>query len=178
MDPVADALEAGAGAGFDVRRWYSIDPLVEQMLAIQDVYTLILIGVVVAVVLGQLINTMFMSLYDRVREFGLMEALGSRRSNLFAMLIWESIILVVAGGLIGYAIAFAAVLWTGTVGIDLSQYGEMLSSLYIDPVIRPSLDAKPTLYIFGTIVATAVLAGILPAWRATRLKPAQAMRQI
>ena len=45
-----------------------------------------MVFVVVALVLGQLINTMFMSLYDRIREFGVMEALGSQRLNLFSML--------------------------------------------------------------------------------------------
>ena len=178
VDPAADALDAALGGRFDVERWYSIDPLIEQIIALQDVSTFILIGVVVAVVLGQLVNTMFMSLYDRVREFGLMEALGSRRRNLFAMLIAESLILVVAGGTIGYLLALLAVLWTGAVGIDLAAFGDTLGSLYIDSVIRPSLDGRSTAYVFGTIAATALLAGVLPAWRATRLDPAQAMRRI
>lgn len=178
VDPAADALVAEFGGSLDIRRWYNQDPLIEQMLAMQDASHLMLIGIVIAVVLGQLINTMFMSLYDRVREFGLMEALGSRRRNLFAMLIWESMILVFVGGSAGYLIAYAAILWTATVGIDLTAFGDTLGALYIDPVIRPSMDLKSTLYVLGTIVATALLAGLLPAWRATRLNPVEAMRQI
>lgn len=178
VDPLADALQAQFGGSLDIERWYNLNPLIEQMLAMQDAIHLMLIGIVVAVVLGQLINTMFMSLYDRVREFGLMEALGSRRRNLFGMLIWESIILVFAGGLCGYVIAYAAILWTAAVGIDLTAFGDTLGALYIDPVIRPVMDLKSTLYVLSTIVATALLAGLLPAVSATRLNPVEAMRQI
>ncbi|MDA1132232.1 MAG: ABC transporter permease [Proteobacteria bacterium] len=178
VDAVADALVAGVGQSLDIRRWYNQDPLIEQMLEMQDASHLIIIAVVISVVLGQLINTMFMSLYDRVREFGLMEALGSRRRNLFAMLLWESILLVSIGGFIGYAIAYGAILWTAAVGIDLSAFGDTLASMYIDPIIRPVIDLQSNLYLLGTIIVTAILAGLLPAWRATRLNPVEAMRQI
>lgn len=178
VDTVADSIGAGLEGQFDIRRWYNQDPLIETMLEFQDVSHFMLIGIVVAVVLGQLINTMFMSLYDRVREFGLMEALGSRRRNLFGMVIAESVILVVGGGVLGYSIALIAVLITGRTGIDLSFAAEMLASMYIDPIVRPTMDVRSSLYVGGTIVITAILAGLLPAWQATRLNPVDAMRQV
>lgn len=180
VDPLADALSSvGGGAEeFEVHRWYTQSPLIEATQSMLDAVYAVMIGVVVAVVLGQLINTMYMSLHDRVREFGLMEALGSARRNLFAMLIGESLILVFAGGAAGYLIALLAVGITGRSGIDLSAYAGALSALNMDTVIRPILDARATAYLLGTIVATAVLAGVLPAWRATRLNPVEAMRQI
>ena len=178
VDPLADSLVASVGDSFDIRRWYNQDPLIEAMLGFQDVSNFLLIAIVITVVLGQLINTMFMSLYDRVRELGLMEALGSRRRNLFGMLIVESMILVISGGTIGYLVALVAVLITGRTGIDLSFASDMLASLYIDPIIRPTMNLRSSLQLGATIVATAILAGLLPAWRATRLNPVDAMRQV
>jgi putative ABC transport system permease protein len=178
VDPVADTLAASAGDSFDVQRWYTQDLMISTILEFQNVSNFMLIAIVVVVVLGQLINTMFMSLYDRTREFGLMEALGSRRRNLFGMVIAESTILVVVGGVVGYAVAFVAVWITGRTGIDLSHASDMLASFYMDPVIRPSLDLRSSMQVGVTIIVTAILAGLLPAWRATRLNPIDAMRQI
>jgi putative ABC transport system permease protein len=48
----------------------------------------------------------------------------------------------------------------------------------MDPIIHPVMDLKITIYILATIAITALLAGVLPAWRATKLNPVEAMRQI
>ena len=176
-DDLAERIDLAPGE-FEIHRWYRQNPLLEATQSMQDVYYAIMIGVVIAVVLGQLINTMYMSLHDRLREFGLMEALGSARGNLFAMLIVESALLVFAGGALGYGIALVAVWITGQIGIDLSEYAGVVSALNLDTVIRPILDARATTYLAGTVVATALLAGVLPAWRATRLNPVEAMRQV
>lgn len=161
---------------YDVWPWYEQNPIIQQLIAMQDAFRFILVGIVVILVLGQLINTMFMSLHDRVREFGLMESLGSQRMNLFSMLIWESVILVSIGGTFGYLIAY--LIMTISSGIDLTAFGDTLGSLYIDSVVRPFIDLESTIFIFSTIFITAILTGLIPAWRATRLNPIEALRRI
>ena len=178
VDFLVDDFKNEFGSSIDARAWYQENPLINQMLGMQTAASSIMISVVVALVLGQLINTMFMSLYDRIREFGVMEALGSQRLNLFAMLITESMLVVFIGGLIGYGIAYVAVLYTAEVGIDLSLFGDTLGSLYVDSVLRPSIDLNSTILVFIAILITSILAGLFPAWRATKLNPIDSMRQV
>lgn len=178
-----EAIAAGLSArlaadSYEVMRWYDLDPFVKQTLELSGASTVIVLGVVISVVLAQIINTMLMSFYERVREFGLMDALGTRRVQLFAMVLWEGIVLVTIGGGAGCVLGVAATLYWGQVGIDLSSFAEATSLLYMDPVMRPVLAADSIVTILVTMAITAVLAGIYPALRAARLNPVEAMRKI
>ena len=166
------------GAQFEVQRWFDVDPFVQQIVESSDASIIFILAIVVVVVLGEIINTMFMSLYERIREFGLMEALGTGRRQLFSMLLWETTVLVSIGGGLGYLGAAILTAIYGRKGIDLTAFTETLSSLYMDPVIHPVMDLKITVLILATVAVTALLAGVLPAWRATKLNPVEAMRQI
>ena len=166
------------GAQFEVQRWFDVDPFVQQIVESSDASIIFILAIVVVVVLGEIINTMFMSLYERIREFGLMEALGTGCRQLFSMLLWETTVLVSIGGGLGYLGAAILTAIYGRKGIDLTAFTETLSSLYMDPVIHPVMDLKITVLILATVAVTALLAGVLPAWRATKLNPVEAMRQI
>jgi len=166
------------GQLFETQRWFDVDPFIQQIVESSDASIIFILAIVVVVVLGEIINTMFMSLYERTREFGLMEALGTGRRQLFAMLLWETTVLVSIGGALGYGGAAILTAIYGRRGIDLTAFTESLSSLYMDPIIHPVMDLKITVYILATIAVTALLAGVLPAWRATKLNPVEAMRQI
>ena len=152
--------------------------MVEQMLEFADVFTYVILAIVGAVVLAEIVNTMLMALHERVREFGLMAALGTRGAHLFAMLLWEGVILVVAGGAAGFALGAAAALFFGRVGIDLSAFADAFSFFYMSPIVYPVLTPDTSAKIIGAVLISAVLAGLYPAWRATRLNPVEAMREV
>ena len=178
-EAIADRLAASLPAdSYEVLRWYDLDPFVKQTLELSGASTAIILAVVISVVLAEIINTMLMSFYERVREFGLMDALGTRRIQLFAMVLWEGIVLVAIGGGLGCLVGVGATLYWGRVGIDLSSFAEATSLFYMDPVMRPILTVDSIITILVTMAITAVLAGIYPALRAARLNPVEAMRKI
>lgn len=174
-DRLAQTLDDG---DFEVMRWMDIDPMIQQWLEFSDTYTFFFVMPVIAVVVAQIINTMLMALHDRVREFGLMEALGTRKRQLFTMMLWESLILVVFGGSLGYACGAAAALHFGETGIDLSGFADAVTFVYMNPVLHPVVTVKSSLTILATALVTAIVAGFYPAWRATRLNPVEAMREL
>ena len=163
---------------YEVLRWMDIDPMIQQWLDFSDVYTLFILLPVIAVVLAEIVNTMLMALYERVREFGLMEALGTTKRQLFAMVLAESVLLVMVGGVAGYVLGGAIALHFARVGIDLSGFADAFTFLYMSPVVRPELSFKAGVMILATTLAAALAAGVYPAWRATRLDPVAAMREL
>ncbi len=122
----------------------------------------------VALIVGGLLvaNTVMMSVYERIREFGLMRALGAKRNFIFGLVLLESLLLGIVGGLLGLVVgelASALVNWyTGReVGIPLSAVTFRLAS-------------------FALLVAVVLglLAGFLPARTASRLKVVEALGRV
>ncbi|MDQ6970398.1 MAG: FtsX-like permease family protein, partial [Mariprofundus sp.] len=152
--------------------------MAQQWADFADAYTWIVLLIVIIVVLVEVLNTMLMSMHERVREFGLMAALGVTPMQVFAMVLWETVILVIIGGLAGFAIGGGLSLWYGQHGIDLSQFAIAFSFMYMDPVIHPLLEWESVLRILGAAIAGAMIAGLIPAWKASKLEPAHALREL
>ncbi len=178
-----DALAAGLrrklrGRGLEVLTWSEIDPMAEQWSRFADAYAWIILAVVILVVLAEVLNTMLMSLHERTREFGLMAALGARPGQIFAMVVWETLLLVALGGLVGSFIGVWLAGYFGRVGIDLSRFAAAFSFMYMDPVVHPALKPESLLQILAAALFGSLLSSLPPAWKAARLDPAQAMRVI
>jgi len=179
VHPLADSLRAKlAGSGREVLTWSDIDPMAEQWSRFADAYSWIILAVVILVVLTEVLNTMLMSMHERVREFGLMGALGVQARQIFSMIVWETAILVVIGSWAGFALGGLMVWYFGKFGIDLSQFAAAFSFMYMDPVVYPALKTGSLMRILEAAVLGAVIAGLFPAWKAARLEPAQAMREV
>ena len=106
-----------------------------------------------------IMNVMLVSVSERTREVGLLKALGAGRGQILAAFLAEAILISSAGGLLGLALGWAAVL--------------VLVAVY------PALPASPPLWAvlaaFSLSVAVGGLFGVLPARRATRLDPVAAL---
>ncbi len=178
VDPVAQSLrEALDPRRFEVLRWMDIDPMAEQWTQFNDAYSWVIMGIVIVVILAEVLNTMLMSMHDRMRELGLMAALGTDQTAMFAMMVWETLILVVIGGALGFAIGYAVTTWYAHHGIDLSRYAEAFSFMYIEPIVYPTMDWHQNIRIMLAALIGAMLAGLYPAWKASRLDPVAAMRE-
>jgi putative ABC transport system permease protein len=129
------------------------------LLAIQVVSWL-----VIGVILVLLANTMAMSARERQGEYAILKTMGFKARHLAGLILGESLILALAGGLVGEALTFPAVHFFKT---QLGQYFRVF------PLTRATL-------ILGLAVALMVglLAAVLPAWRAARLSIAEALRKV
>jgi putative ABC transport system permease protein len=119
----------------------------------------------VALLVGAIgtLNTMVMSVFERVHEIGLMRAIGWRRSRIVQMILSESLILALAGALLGTIVAL--------IGTRVLSY----LPLYARVV---SGDVEPGIVLQGVAIAVLVglFGGLYPAWRAAGLLPTEAIR--
>ena len=118
-----------------------------------------------AVLVGVLgvMNTMLMTVFERTQEICVLLALGWRRSRIVRMVLWESALLGLLGGIVG--------VFLGAVGVKV---------LGQTPAIRGLLEPDVSLGLLATSVAIAVAVGVVsglyPAWRSSRLTPSRALQ--
>jgi putative ABC transport system permease protein len=128
------------------------------------------IMVVFLVLAAVLIGLIFsMAANERKREIAVLRALGATRSYVFRSVLVEAMILALAGGVLGVSVAAIAVsLFRGYITANLGM-----------PFLFPGFASFLLMVLAGTafILATVVLAALIPAWRVSRLEPAIAARE-
>jgi putative ABC transport system permease protein len=161
-----------------VENYQEISPDVQLMeTQIKSSSYIFILIIMIALVFG-IINTMLMAVLERVRELGMLMAIGMRRSMVFGMIVIETIILGSLGAPLGMLIGAATIYYTNKYGIDLSSYSDAMAQFGMVEIVRPVVD--PSIYAQTAIavVLTAILAAIYPALKAIRLKPVEAIRKI
>ncbi len=174
----ADLRDRLNRARYEVLRWYDMYPMMRQWVDLENGFYYIFLTIVLAIVASGIMNTMLMSMFDRIHEFGVMMALGCGRWRLACVVVAESVLLGLAGMLAGTAAGLGLVAFFHTHGINLASQMDTISRFYIDPVIRTEIDTAHLLHTVLAVLAAAVIAAALPAWRAARLEPVQAIRHV
>ena len=161
---------------FSVKYWGDLAPELKFYYQSVVMQSNIFVGIILFALLFGITNTMLMSVMERVREFGVLMAVGMKRSRVFFMIIMETISLSFIGGILGLLIALGLIHYFGIVGINLSAFTEGLSQWSLGSRLYTSLPFSfyPPLVLM--ILATAIIAAFYPALKAIRLKPATAIR--
>ena len=146
------------------------------MLDIQGTYNLIIMVVIFLALSFGLVNTLVMAVFERVREIGLMMALGMRPQWIMYQVLLESLILLGMGLLIGNMLAVATILPIES-GIDISIVAEGLELAGMGTTLYPVLQLSDMLMSTAVVLVLGLLASLLPAWRASRYNPIQALAQ-
>jgi ABC-type lipoprotein release transport system permease subunit len=159
-----------------VKSWKELAPelkLMDEMIGLQ---LSIFMGVILFALLFGITNTMLMSVLERVREFGVLMAIGMKRKKVFSMIILETITLAVVGGIVGMILAIITITYFGFAGINLSAFAAGFSEWGLSSILYPMLPFSFYLVITIMILFTAVFSAIYPAIKAIKLKPATAIR--
>lgn len=159
-----------------VKYWGDLAPELKFYYQSVVVQMNVFLGIILFALLFGITNTMLMSVIERIREFGVLMAVGMKRSRVFFMIIMETISLSFIGAIIGLTLAVGLIHYFGIVGINLSAFTEGLSQWSLGSVLYTSLPFSfyPPLVIM--ILATAIIAAFYPALKAIRLNPAKAIR--
>ncbi|MGA1974901.1 MAG: FtsX-like permease family protein [Conexivisphaerales archaeon] len=125
------------------------------------------------------VNTMMMSISERTREIGTLRAIGARRGQVMKIFMSEAVIIGLIGAVVGLGVGIAVTLFMPSLtgGIAAGGAGRAAAGL-IPGRLAPTLTAFNLVLSLGLGTLVGILAGIYPAWRATRMDPVEALRHV
>lgn len=161
-----------------IETWKDISPETDLMVSTMDFYMYIIIGIIMLALAFGIINTMLMAILERMREIGMMVALGMNRLRLIILVLLETIFLTFTGTPFGLFFAWLATEYFNKKGIDTSSYaGETMSSFGFSSIIYPEFPVDELPEVLAIVIITALISCIFPAIKSGRLQPAEALRK-
>ena len=156
----------------ETRTWDQIAPYYRDVIALQNNIMTVVMGMVFVLVLAGIVNTMMMSVFERKREVGTLMALGFRRRSILWLFIVEAFCLGAFSAAFGATLGLTVVRITHWTGIPFTVPAVGVITA------RPVIDWPYAFTTIGVAIATALVAGIYPAYKASRLQPIEALRAL
>lgn len=158
--------------------WRVIAP---ELAFMQEMYGqmlyILLVIIMTALVFG-IVNTMLMAVLERMRELGMLMAIGMSKLRVFVMVLVETIYLSIIGAPVGLFAGWLTIRYYQNVGVDLTEYSEGLEAFGYSSILYPYLDADAYIVVTIGVVITAFVGAIYPAWKAVKLNPVEALHKI
>jgi len=170
-------LRALLGDGTEVLPWQELDAYLGSMLAVMDGFVLVWMVVVFLALSFGLVNTLVMAVFERVREIGLMLALGMRPSGILGQIVFESVLLLVIGLVLGNALAWLSVVPLED-GIDISAVAAGMEMFGAASILYPELTLRDVVTANVVVLVLGIIASLSPAWRASRYEPIEAITKV
>ncbi|QQS27777.1 MAG: ABC transporter permease [Sphingobacteriales bacterium] len=161
-----------------VQDWREISPDTALILSTMNQASMIFSVIILLALAFGIINTMLMAILERTKELGVLMALGMNRLKLYAMIMTETVFLVLSGAPVGFLLSFGIIKYLSVHGIDLTAVaGQSMGDFGFSNVIYPDLPFTQYIQILILVLITAVISAIFPIIRALRLNPVEAIRR-
>lgn len=172
---VADYIKAGFPE-LSVMTWDEILPDMKMMNESMAFMMYIIVGIILLALGFGIVNTMLMVILERVKEFGMLMAVGMSKTRIFSMVVLESVFLSLTGGTAGIVLASVLTAITAKSGLNMAFWAEGLNSMGFDSVIYPEIGADSLIIVTLLVIFTGIAAAIYPAKKAISLNPAESLR--
>lgn len=163
----------------DVNNWKELRPMVASMLDAGKVGMLMMFFIIYIAIGIVILNAMLMAVFERIREFGVLKAIGVGPLGVMALIFLETFIQVVVAIVVAVALAIPVNYYMSTVGLDLtSLMGDVsVMGMAMDPIWRAEVSLETYTTPIVSLIFIVGLAVVYPAIKAAFIHPIEAMRQ-
>jgi len=176
VNQVTVALRTALSAtDYQVQSWQELLPMVTAVLKMYDGFIFLWFLVVFVAMGFGLVNTTLMAVFERIREFGLLKALGMKPWWIIKGVLIESFFLLILGMVIGNSLGFLSIFVLPSTGIDLSSLAEGMEFAGMSRVIFPIIKSKDVITANLVVFVLGLLVSVYPAVKAARFTPVEAM---
>jgi len=167
-------IKQAAGENVDTLPWYQADVYLGSMMSMMDGFVLVWVIIIFLALSFGLVNTLVMAVFERIREIGLMLALGMRPSMILYQILMESFLLLAIGLLLGNILAVGSIIPLQD-GIDISAVAKGMEMMGTSSMLYPALKLSDMVLANVIVIILGLLTSILPAWHAASYDPIKAL---
>jgi ABC-type lipoprotein release transport system permease subunit len=180
---IADLLNGKLGGNPVALTWKQTQPELAGFIAMKVGGSMVFQFIIAILVAAGIFNTLFMSVMERLREFGILLAIGFSPRRLFSLVMWESLWLALVGLVVAAGVTAYPYWWCNRNGLDFSAMagGESstdIAGVGIEMIFYIDIFPENLLIIVVAVVAAVLLSGLYPAWRAGRVEPVETIRLV
>jgi putative ABC transport system permease protein len=168
---LAGVVNAQGKPALEVHTWADLSPF-SSIVSMIDLLTVFIKIMLVSIVLVSILNVMIMAVYERIREIGMISAIGTPPGRILSLFLTEGLLLGLGGTALGTAISLV-VIYALHLRKIVFNFG-MQQGL----VLSPSVSARDVAITVGMVLAMALLASLQPAWKASRMDPVRALGHV
>lgn len=176
LPQVKNYLAKNGGEKYLAQNWREGNSFIQLLEVSEKIYFAVYIFLVLLASIV-VINTMVMIVKERTQEIGMMSALGLKSREIMQLFIFEGLAMAVIGSFIGSLAGGALNYYLSGVGFDYSAAFEDIDVL-MNPIIYPTYKVEHMLFAFVIGVIVTTLTAVIPARRASKLDPTEALREI
>jgi putative ABC transport system permease protein len=162
----------------EVKNWLQLSPDAGALVSAMNQYTYIFTIIILLALCFGIVNTMLMVIIERMRELGMLMAIGMNRIRVFSMIMLETVFLSLTGGILGILSGWAASVYFMKKGIDLYFWKEAIGEIGFSSLVYPVVETPVIFYTAVLVIIAGIVSALYPALKAIRIKPAQAIRSI
>ncbi|MFH1435436.1 MAG: FtsX-like permease family protein [Pseudomonadota bacterium] len=181
-DAVASSLMTSLDAKAVALPWHKVSPDLAAFIAMKVGGTVFLEIIILILVAAGIFNTLFVSVMERMREFGIMMAIGFSPSRLFRLVMWESLWLACVGLISSAAITAGPYYYYHTHGMDFTKMmgggSAEIAGVALDPIFYVTIFPESAFYICLAVMIATLVSGLYPAWRAGRVVPVETIKLV
>lgn len=161
-----------------IQDWKEIAPDLAYMSETFGNMLYVLMAIILIALIFGIINTMLMAVLERIKELGMLMAVGMNKSKVFFMIVLETIFLGIVGTPIGLLLGYLNVNYYHEKGVDLTDYSEGLEAFGYSSDLYPYLEPSVYLTVSIGVFVTTIIGAAYPAYKAISLKPVEALHKI
>jgi ABC-type lipoprotein release transport system permease subunit len=180
-DAVAERLSESLGEGVAANTWRETQPDLAGYITIDGAFGIFFEVIIMVLVAAGIFNTLFVSVMERLREFGILMAIGFSPRRLTSLVMWESLWLGLTGLVAAALVTAGPYYYLATAGLDMTEYvGENteISGVVLEPVMRAAIYPENAAIIACLALLATLLSGLYPAWRAGRVVPVETIKLV
>lgn len=178
-DRVAAGLRPSLPRGVAILTWREAAPDLASAVDIDDWSGYLFLVILLAIVALAILNAVLMSVLNRNREFGVLQALGLTKGETGMVVFTEGLMLTFASGVLGMVVGFGVTWLFWRDGLDLTalmKEGITVSNAVASPIIVPEFRLSQVALCLALTFAMGVVASLYPARQAARIDVAEAMK--